>query len=51
MSKLIIYDFDGVIAESEVLANTVLAEIVSELGIRPRWKTPIASTWASASSM
>jgi HAD superfamily hydrolase (TIGR01509 family) len=30
---LIIYDFDGVIAESEVLANTVLAEIVSELGV------------------
>lgn len=29
---LIIYDFDGVIADSEVLANAVLAEIVSELG-------------------
>jgi len=30
---LIIYDFDGVIAECEVLANTVLAEIVTELGV------------------
>ena len=29
---LIIYDFDGVIADSEVLANAVLAEIVTELG-------------------
>jgi beta-phosphoglucomutase-like phosphatase (HAD superfamily) len=33
MVGLIIYDFDGVIAESEVLANTVLAEIVTELGV------------------
>jgi HAD superfamily hydrolase (TIGR01509 family) len=33
MVRLIIYDFDGVIAESEVLANTVLAEIVTELGV------------------
>jgi HAD superfamily hydrolase (TIGR01509 family) len=33
VDRLIIYDFDGVIAESEVLANTVLAEIVSELGV------------------
>ena len=29
----IIFDFDGVIADSEVLANTVLAEIVTELGV------------------
>ena len=33
MDCLIIYDFDGVIAESEVLANSVLAEIVTELGV------------------
>lgn len=33
MGALIIYDFDGVIADSEVLANTVLAEIVTELGV------------------
>jgi HAD superfamily hydrolase (TIGR01509 family) len=33
VAGLIIYDFDGVIAESEVLANTVLAEIVTELGV------------------
>jgi HAD superfamily hydrolase (TIGR01509 family) len=30
--RLIIFDFDGVIADSEVLANTVLAELVTELG-------------------
>jgi HAD superfamily hydrolase (TIGR01509 family) len=30
---LIIYDFDGVIADSEVLANAELADIVSELGV------------------
>jgi HAD superfamily hydrolase (TIGR01509 family) len=33
MDCLIVYDFDGVIAESEVLANSVLAEIVTELGV------------------
>ncbi len=31
--KGIIYDFDGVIADSEVLANVVLAEAVSALGL------------------
>jgi len=31
--KGIIYDFDGVIADSEALANTVLAERVTELGL------------------
>jgi HAD superfamily hydrolase (TIGR01509 family) len=30
---LIIFDFDGVLADSEMLANTVLAEIVSGLGV------------------
>jgi HAD superfamily hydrolase (TIGR01509 family) len=33
MARLIIFDFDGVIAESEVLANTVLAELVTGLGV------------------
>jgi beta-phosphoglucomutase-like phosphatase (HAD superfamily) len=33
LGGLIIYDFDGVIADSEVLANDVLAEIVTELGV------------------
>src|SRR3954466_6881167 len=33
MVGAIIFDFDGVIADSEVLANTVLAEIVTELGV------------------
>jgi HAD superfamily hydrolase (TIGR01509 family) len=33
MAKAIIFDFDGVIADSEVLSNTVLAEVVSELGV------------------
>jgi HAD superfamily hydrolase (TIGR01509 family) len=31
--RAIIFDFDGVLADSEVLSNTVLAEIVSELGV------------------
>jgi HAD superfamily hydrolase (TIGR01509 family) len=30
---LLIFDFDGVIADSEVVANKVLAEMVSELGV------------------
>ena len=30
---LVIFDFDGVIADSEVLANAVLAEVISELGV------------------
>jgi beta-phosphoglucomutase-like phosphatase (HAD superfamily) len=29
----LIFDFDGVIADSETLANTVLAETVTELGL------------------
>jgi len=31
--ELIIYDFDGVIADSEVVANTVLAEMLTEIGL------------------
>lgn len=31
--RLIIFDFDGVVADSEVLSNAVLAECVSELGL------------------
>lgn len=31
--RLIIYDFDGVIAESEAIANGVLAEMVTQLGV------------------
>lgn len=30
---LIIFDFDGVLADSELLANAVLAEAISELGV------------------
>ena len=30
---LIIFDFDGVIADSEMLANTVLADVITELGV------------------
>jgi HAD superfamily hydrolase (TIGR01509 family) len=30
---LLIFDFDGVIADSEVLSNTVLAETISALGV------------------
>ncbi len=33
ISNLIILDFDGVIADSEVLANQVLAEAMTELGV------------------
>lgn len=33
MIDLVIFDFDGVIADSELLANAVLAESVSELGL------------------
>jgi HAD superfamily hydrolase (TIGR01509 family) len=33
MKRLVIFDFDGVIADSEVVANTVLAEVISELGV------------------
>ncbi|MCP3398849.1 MULTISPECIES: HAD family phosphatase [unclassified Bradyrhizobium] len=33
MAKAFIFDFDGVIADSEVLANTLLAEVVTELGV------------------
>ena len=33
MDALIIYDFDGVVADSEVLANAVLAEFVTALGV------------------
>jgi HAD superfamily hydrolase (TIGR01509 family) len=33
MKRLIIFDFDGVLADSELLANTVLAEAVSDLGV------------------
>jgi HAD superfamily hydrolase (TIGR01509 family) len=33
MFQAIIFDFDGVIADSEVLSNTILAEIVTELGV------------------
>lgn len=33
MARAIIFDFDGVIADSEELSNTVLAEIVTELGV------------------
>jgi HAD superfamily hydrolase (TIGR01509 family) len=33
LARAIIFDFDGVIADSEVLANIVLAECVTELGV------------------
>ena len=32
MKQLIVFDFDGVVADSEILANTVLADLVTELG-------------------
>ncbi len=33
MDDLVIFDFDGVVADSEILANTVLAETITELGV------------------
>ena len=33
VSALIVFDFDGVIADSEVIANTVLATMLTELGM------------------
>ena len=30
--RAIIFDFDGVLADSEVLSNTVIADVVTELG-------------------
>ncbi len=33
MTGLLVLDFDGVVADSEVLANDVLAQIVTELGV------------------
>jgi hypothetical protein len=33
VKHLIIFDFDGVLADSEIVANTVLADFVSELGV------------------
>jgi beta-phosphoglucomutase-like phosphatase (HAD superfamily) len=31
--RAIIFDFDGVLADSEVLSNTVIADVVTELGV------------------
>jgi HAD superfamily hydrolase (TIGR01509 family) len=33
LKHLIIFDFDGVLADSEILSNTVIAEILTELGV------------------
>src|SRR5690606_23114346 len=30
---LIIFDYDGVVADSELLSNTVMAEVLSEIGL------------------
>lgn len=38
MARLLIFDFDGVLADSEVLANAVLAEAITELGVRTSWE-------------
>src|SRR5262249_53889611 len=35
LKRLIVFDFDGVLADSEVLANAVLAEMLTELGAPP----------------
>jgi HAD superfamily hydrolase (TIGR01509 family) len=33
LKRLIVFDFDGVLADSEILANAVLAEMITELGV------------------
>lgn len=33
MKRLLVFDFDGVLADSELVANALLAEIVTELGV------------------
>jgi HAD superfamily hydrolase (TIGR01509 family) len=33
VKRLLIFDFDGVLADSELLANTVLADVITELGV------------------
>ncbi len=33
LKRLIVFDFDGVLADSEVLANAVLAQMITELGV------------------
>src|ERR1700733_12624078 len=33
LKRLIIFDFDGVLADSEILSNTVIAEILTGLGV------------------
>jgi beta-phosphoglucomutase-like phosphatase (HAD superfamily) len=52
MFRGIIYDFDGVIADSEVLANAVLAEHVTALGLPTRLEDAVAlymgRRWAEA---
>ena len=51
MASAIIFDFDGVIADSEVLANTVFAEIRDGIGSANNSRGfHTATTWASDST-
>lgn len=43
MKTLLVFDFDGVIADSEILANTVLAELVTELGVPMTLETSLVT--------
>lgn len=47
MYRAIVFDFDGVIADSEVLSNSVLAEFVTELGVPTSLETPTPTSWAN----
>lgn len=40
--RAIIFDFDGVIADSEALANRVLAEALTEIGLRTTYEDALA---------
>ena len=48
--KLITFDFDGVIADSEMLANTVLDEFVTKLGLPTTPDDALSLLWESAIS-
>lgn len=47
MPRAIVFDFDGVIADSEVLSNSVLAEFVTEMGVPTTLEDFTPSSWAN----
>lgn len=43
---LVIFDYDGVIADSERLNNQLLAELLTEIGLPTSLDEALASIWA-----